>query len=263
MQVKKIHRVISRQFGLDLRRLWSGLFSIPRFISDYTKFRHAYKGKIELQPFLHNRTEEAGATNSEYFWQDLVVAKLIFDAEPTRHVDIGSRIDGFIGHVASYRSIEIFDIRPMTTLIPGVVFKRADLMDGSTLLGTENNDYCDSLSCLHALEHFGLGRYGDPINPLGYQLGLSNMAKMLKKSGLFYLSIPVGRERVEFNANWIFDPRVIIDVANEAQLKLLNFYLIYSDQPPKEVGADAHKTTFDQLAEEDYHLGLFIFSKEV
>jgi len=234
---------------------------MPRFILDYRKFRCAYAGRIELQPYLHDKTQEAGATQNEYFWQDLFVARLIFDSTPEKHVDIGSRVDGFIAHVASYRLIEVFDVRPIKTLVPGVVFKVADLMDVSSLLGAQNNEYCDSLSCLHALEHFGLGRYGDPINPSGYQLGLANMAKLLKKSGLFYLSTPVGRECVEFNANWIFDPRVIIEVANKAHLKLVNFYIVHSDRPPEEVGA--HNEIFDQLANEEYHLGLFIFRKEV
>ncbi|MBV5330073.1 MAG: DUF268 domain-containing protein, partial [Chlorobium sp.] len=49
--------------------------------------------------------------------------------------------------------------------------------------------YCDSLSCLHALEHFGLGRYGDPIDPHGYADGLRNMVKILRQGGLFYLSV--------------------------------------------------------------------------
>jgi len=40
----------------------------------------------------------------------------------------------------------------------------------------EMEEYCDSLSCLNNLQHFGLGRYGDPIDPSGFERVLSNMS---------------------------------------------------------------------------------------
>jgi len=64
-------------------------------------------GLVAFNPQLHDRYMEAGATESEYFWQDLIVARWIQDANPERHVDVGSRIDGFVAHVASTREIEV------------------------------------------------------------------------------------------------------------------------------------------------------------
>jgi len=87
-------------------------------------------------PCLHDRYEEGGTTKSEYFGQDLLVARWICDAKPQRHVDIGSHIDGFVAHVASFRKIEVFDVRPINTQIPGVVFKQADLMRSDGLPAT-------------------------------------------------------------------------------------------------------------------------------
>jgi len=80
--------------------------------------------------------------------------------------------------------------------------------------------YCDSLSCLHALEHFGLRRYGDPIDPQGYERALASMAGLLKRGGVFYLSVPIGIDRIEFNANRIFNPRVIVNLSMENSLRL-------------------------------------------
>ena len=65
-------------------------------------------------------------------------------------------------------------------------------------------DYCDSISCLHALEHFGLGRYGDQIDPDGHLKGFRNITKILKPGGIFYFSVPMGVQRIEFNAHRIF-----------------------------------------------------------
>jgi hypothetical protein len=76
----------------------------------------------------------------------------------------------------------------------------------------ELNDYSDSLSCLHALEHFGLGRYGDPIDYYGYLKGFNNIAKMLKQGGKFYFSVPLGEQRTEFHAHRVFSLKYLLEM---------------------------------------------------
>lgn len=121
------------QFGLDPLKLYRSLRGFPSYWRDFQHFRSDYSGAISLQPYLHDRYTEAGVTKSEYFWQDLIVARWIHEAKPLRHVDVGSRTDGFVAHVASYREIEVFDVRPVTTEIPGVTFRQADLMDTAAM----------------------------------------------------------------------------------------------------------------------------------
>lgn len=226
---------------------------------DWFSFRKGYSGRLGWMPCLHDRYAEGGTTKSEYFWQDLLVARSIFEANPEKHVDIGSRVDGFTAHVASFREIEVFDVRPISTYIPGVVFRQADLMRSDTL--PEHNDYgyCDSLSCLHALEHFGLGRYGDPIDPMGHARGLANMASLLRPGGIFYLSVPIGRERVEFNANRVFDPRTLIKLAEEQGLSLKKLAVIGTVGGAQEVGIS--EEMISGLAADNYNLGMFVFFK--
>jgi hypothetical protein len=65
-------------------------------------------------------------------------------------------------------------------------------------------DYCDSVSSLHVLEHFGLGRYGDRVDYNGHLLGWENIYRMLRKNGTFYFSVPIGEQRIEFNAHRVF-----------------------------------------------------------
>ena len=63
----------------------------------------------------------------------------------------------------------------------------------------------DSVSCLHALEHFGLGRYGDPVDFDGWHKGLQGLTRMVQAQGLLYLSVPTARDqRIEFNAHRVF-----------------------------------------------------------
>ncbi|MCR4308137.1 MAG: DUF268 domain-containing protein [Candidatus Berkelbacteria bacterium] len=212
-----------------------------------------------LMPCLHDRYEEGGITRSEYFWQDLFVARWIHAKQPEKHVDIGSRIDGFVAQVASFREIEVFDVRPITTAIPGVIFKQADLMQGLVLFDSEENGYCDSLSCLHALEHFGLGRYGDPIDPKGHEKGIANMSNLLKPGGTFYLSVPIGKERAEFNANRVFDPHTILRITEANRLQLRTLTVVGSGGVVSEVTVDAE--SLSKLAEASYHLGIFTFTR--
>lgn len=253
---RKIYWIVSIQFGFDPRRMIRSLAEIPRFVAGWFRFRRQYRGQINLLPCLYDWFEEGGFTKDEYFWQDLHVARKIHLASPVKHVDIGSRMDGFVAHVASFREIEVFDIRPVTPQIPGVIFKQADMMNPLESLV----EYCDSLSCLHALEHFGLGRYGDPIDSIGYVSGLQNMTKILRSGGLFYLSVPIGRERVEFNAHRIFDPVKLIELASANGLLLLDFAwmgpnrtLVQSVNP---------KQDMKELSKLRYCLGIFTFAKQ-
>ena len=76
-------------------------------------------------------------------------------------------------------------------------------------------DCCDSLSSLHAIEHFGLGRYGDPVDYNGHLKGIETMTKMIKTGGKFYFSVPMGRQRVEFNAHKVFSLRYLLDIIKD------------------------------------------------
>lgn len=196
---------IARLFGVDIHTFISGCSSFPYFLRDLHEFGKKSKGsfgKILLNPCFKDRLEQSGVAQGHYFHQDLYVAQKIFNLCPERHVDIGSRIDGFVAHVASFRQVEVMDVRTPPKPVEGISFLKLDLTQP---LPSKFEEYCDSLSCLHALEHFGLGRYGDPINPEGHVVGLSNLKTILKKNGNLFLSVPIGPQRVEFNAHRVFD----------------------------------------------------------
>jgi hypothetical protein len=254
-KLSRLYSVFIWQFGINPIRFFRAVLGLPRYLTDLFKFRRDYKGKLKVFPCLHDWYEDAGSTKEEYFWQDLYVAQKIHVNRPSKHVDIGSRIDGFVTHLASFREVEVFDIRPNPTAIPRVVFRQSDLMNPSESFV----EYCDSLSCLHALEHFGLGRYGDPINPLGYVSGLRNMSAFLKPGGTFYLSVPVGIELVEFNAHRIFNPEKIISLCKDNNLILKD--LAWIGQEKKLVQSTNIEFDINNLKSQPYALAIFIFSK--
>lgn len=134
------------------------------------------------------------------------MAQQIYTRNPQRHVDFGSRIDGFVAHVASFRQLEVGDIRTLRSDHESIKFFQVDLIRPDSV----EPNMTDSASCLHALEHFGLGRYGDPIDYCGWSKGLESLTRAVRPGGFLYLSVPISTlERVEFNAHRIFSVQTI------------------------------------------------------
>ncbi|MBN1656739.1 MAG: DUF268 domain-containing protein [Deltaproteobacteria bacterium] len=203
-------------FGIDTEGLLKSMRGSPTFVRDllYYYRQHSGSGREfrfgKLYPCLTDRDDNAGSAQGDYFHQDLLVSQWIFERKPDKHVDIGSRVDGFVAHVATFMPIEVFDIRPLSTTAQNIHFRQCDIMGDIGAL----TEYTSSLSCLHALEHFGLGRYGDRVDYYGHVKGWENIYSMLVPGGTFYFSSPVGPSCVEFNAHRVFSTRYLMNIIN-------------------------------------------------
>lgn len=195
---------------------------------------------------------EAGEIKN-YFWQDLWAAQLIYKNNPGKHYDIGSRVDGFIAHLLSFRKdVTLIDIRPLEKTVPGLGFICAD---ATNLEGIED-DSIESLSALCSLEHFGLGRYGDEIDPEACFKAFDAIQRKVMPGGMAYISVPVGREHVEFNAHRIFKATTIIDAFS--QMELVRFDAADTNELKRDV--DIHQ--YDDRADSGCRVfGLFQFRK--
>jgi SAM-dependent methyltransferase len=204
-------------FGFDPRHTAGAVRGMPHFWRDYRKLKDQYQASNKEFPFgkfypcLEDRFAQSGAAGGHYFHQDLLVAQWLFHDKPQTHVDVGSRIDGFVAHVAAFREIEVFDIRPLDANIRNIRFRQADF----TAEDFPWSEHCDSASCLHALEHFGLGRYGDPLDYYGYRSGWNNLRRLLKPGGRLYFSVPIGPQRIEFNGHRVFAVPYLVSMIEE------------------------------------------------
>ena len=69
-----------------------------------------------------------------------------------------------------------------------------------------NFDACFSIS---SVEHDGLGRYGDPLDPDGDLKAMKNLKNFLKKDALVYFSVPIGLDKVVFNVHRVYGEKRI------------------------------------------------------
>lgn len=219
---------ILQAFGFNPRTTYHAIKGIPvyfrnrKLIKQQSRLSHVSFLFGKPFPCLHDRFAQSGVAQGHYFHQDLRVAQQVFKNKPIKHVDVGSRIDGFVAHVAAYRPIEVIDIRPLNTKIDNMQFIQLDFMRS---LPSIYHEYTDSISCLHALEHFGLGRYGDPIDFEGHIKGLNNLTTMLKPGGTLYLSVPIGNQRIEFDAHRVFSINTVLELTKD-HYTLLTFSYI-------------------------------------
>lgn len=227
--------------------------------SELTSFLYSSKDEnIRLSDYR----QQAGMLDTHYFYQDILVASLIIKSKVEQHVDIGSRIDGFISHLlAAGIHTTVIDIRPLDICsfgfgVPDLKFIQSD----ATNLNNVEDCSIPSLSSLHAVEHFGLGRYGDEISPGACFEAMDAMKRVLGKNGTLYLSSPVGaHEKVCFNAHRIFSPETIIKQMEG--LILREMFLIHNGETFHFTGEEAINGSYESIIGE-YDCGIFIFYKE-
>lgn len=221
MSLKKLAHITGRiadLLGMNPRVGLENLCGLPFYFHDLRKLKRQQRKSSILFPLgnpfpcLRERNTQGGVARGHYFHQDLLVAQLIHQDSPKTHVDVGSRIDGFVAHVASFRPIKLLDIRAIKSDVRNIEFIQCDLMKAlpAQLVGCT-----DSCSCLHALEHFGLGRYGDTVEYEGFITGFNNLHRLLKPQGKLYFSVPIGPQRIEFNAHRVFSMNYLIELIGE------------------------------------------------
>jgi SAM-dependent methyltransferase len=235
---------------INLKLFFLGIKRYFNFIRDLQKYRSmkgAEKIKIhQLSPRLHDKTSGAGIDDTSLY-QNVWALDLIRKSGISQHIDIGSHTQ-FIGMLSNILPVTYIELRPFDVDLPNLTFKQGSILE----LPYEDNSIA-SLSCLHTIEHIGLGRYGDPLDPEGSVRSIKELQRVIKPGGNLYVSTPVGFPRTNFNAHRVFSPQFIIDEFDQLELVELS-------------GVGANKKfhrNIDPLLLSDNHygLGLFWFKK--
>lgn len=228
-------------------------------VEQYNKLNERTDFAIErknLHLISNDYYQSAGQPVPHYFAQDIWGARKIYESGTKEHYDIGSRLDGFLAHLLVFcPKIYYIDIRPFPFSIPHLEF----IQSNASELTEINDNSILSLSSFHAVEHFGLGRYGDPIDPEACFKALHSMERVLAIDGHLYLGVPIAsKNKLIFNAHRLFRPKTIIESFHT--LKLLEFSVIIgNDCYERQVPLNKISEESDQLP--DFSCGLFEFIK--
>lgn len=202
---------------VDWRRLVA-LRYLPRYVVEWLAFcRQAGSWSVKIAdsyPCLADRLPTT-PFDPHYFYQGNWLARRLADVKPRQHVDIGSSVLT-MGVLSAHVPTIFVDYRPLVVRQSGLNCVAADIL---RLPFADRS--VQSLSCLHVIEHIGLGRYGDPLNADGARLAAEELQRLVGQGGTLYLSTPIGRERVFFNAHRVFAPATILSWF--AQLQLTRF----------------------------------------
>jgi SAM-dependent methyltransferase len=175
------------------------------FVVDLARFNKARAelgepavSRSEMLPCLFDRTEGVDF-NPHYTFHTAWAGRVLAESRPAKHVDVGSHLM-FIVACSAFVPIEHYDIRAVDLGLDNLHTGAANL----TALPWDD-DSIPSLSCMHVLEHVGLGRYGDPVDPHGDRKAMRELARVVAPGGQLLFVVPVGRPRIQFNAHRIYD----------------------------------------------------------
>lgn len=221
------------------------------FMAQHRAYVGAYEaagltGPVEPFPQLADRTATT-PVDPHYVHQGPWVFRHLLKAQPARHVDIASALH-YLGFFAAVAPTDFVDIRPASLHMPGVSER-----EGSVLALPYETQSLPSVSCLHVVEHVGLGRYGDPLEPRGTELACAELARVLAPGGTLYVSVPVGRPRVSFNAHRVHSVAQIRGYL--ADLRFVSFDAVLDD------GRYIPDCDDVVVAAQEYACGMFRFSR--
>lgn len=181
-----------------LRKLRSDSKAWKRFWREY----HQYKAMCppdhqptlqNLSPFVHDNSNET-PVEPIYFYQDAWAFEKIAHQNVKQHVDIGSH-HKFVSLLSKIVPVTMVDIRPLSVPMDTISFKKGSI----TELPFEDQSL-PSVSSLCVVEHIGLGRYGDPLDPEGTIKAIRELCRVLAPGGHLYFSLPVADQSfVVFN----------------------------------------------------------------
>ena len=142
--------------------------------------------------------------DAHYIYHPAWAARILENTRPGCHIDISSTLN-FCAIVSAFIPVRFYDYRPATLNLNKLTSEHADLLSLPF-----QDESVPSLSCMHVVEHIGLGRYGDPIDPDGDLKAIEELKRVLSKGGNLLFVTPVVRPVIHFNAHRIYSYNQII-----------------------------------------------------
>lgn len=201
----------------------------------------------EWYPVLDDRVTST-PFDQHYTYHPAWAARILAHTNPAEHIDISS-ILSFCTIVSAFVPVKFYDYRPAKLGLANLDSDFADLKQ----LPFEDNSIL-SLSCMHTVEHVGLGRYGDELDPEGDIKAIKELKRVTAIGGNLLFVTPVGQPKLAFNAHRIYSFEQILDYFAGFELK--QFSLIPDN------GGLIEEATAAQADAQQYGCGCFWFQKK-
>ena len=225
----------------------------PLIFLDYLKFK-----KIDLQqrfncklldfyPCIKDKTIKTNF-DSHYIYHTSWAARKVREINSEKHTDISSSLY-FSSIVSAFKPVRFYDYRPANLRLSDLTCERTDLTNLHFL-----SNSIESLSCMHTVEHVGLGRYGDKFDPDGDLKAISELKRVLQEDGSLLFVVPVGKPKLEFNAHRIYSYEQILEYFKDLTLK--EFSLITDN------GSFIENANSKLVEKQGYGCGCFWFIKK-
>lgn len=201
-QIKKLIPRPVKEFLKRARSSYYGLFILKDYLLFKKQSQLAKRGFLlsydDVWPCLQDKTPETDYER-HYIYHLAWAARCVKKITPKRHTDIGSRLY-FCAILSAFVPTDFYDYRPADLVLSDLSSNKGDL----TNLPFKDNQL-ESVSCLHTIEHIGLGRYGDPIDPNGDLTAMKELSRVVVPGGNLLIVVPTGKEmRIQFNAHRIY-----------------------------------------------------------
>ncbi len=228
----------------------------PFILKDYIIFLSKYKDKRfsakikDFSPQIKDKTIKTGF-DRHYIYHTAWAARKVKEINPIKHIDISSSLY-FSGIVSAFIDIDFYDYRPADLYLSGLKSLEGNLYN----LPFESNSI-NSISCMHTIEHIGLGRYGDPIDPEGDLKAITELKRVVATGGNLLFVTPVGIPRIEFNAHRIYSYEQISSYFEGFELKEFSLIPEFTKNGGIIINADP-----ELVKKEKYACGCFWFIKK-
>ena len=219
------------RFPIDRLKFSRSLFTYRAMAPEdrRPKFRH-------LQPMLHDNTAVT-PIEPVYFFQDAWAFERIVKAAPTRHIDVGSH-HRFVALLSKVVPVTMVDLRPLSLVMDSI-----DFQAGSILALPFPDASQESVSSICVIEHIGLGRYGDDLDPMGTEKALAELKRVVRPGGDLYLSVPLDdATRTYFNAHRAYAESDLLEMFKPFEVvdRKYIFGTQFQDQPTPGFGTGCY-----------------------
>lgn len=249
MVVALLRRVLKRASG-GLKQ--AGLF-LPQLLALRRGGTEGIRFALYLRDIKACLVDATATTGFDrhYVFHCAWAARVLARTRPVEHTDISSSLY-FVSGVSAFVPIRFLDYRPTNLGLSGLREQAVDIRQLPFA-----SESVQSLSCMHVVEHIGLGRYGDPIDYDGDLIACAELKRVIAPGGRLLFVVPLAAQpRIAFNAHRIYALDQVMGMFDE--LRLEEFCLIPDRE---EDGGLVASPSEELLARQRYGCGCFLFRK--